>query len=99
MSVIEEDSVTSKSPAKTSVAVEQGVSATKLDNFVIYMSTMVSRVYFHKIKILLISIVTTEFKTIVNVCLNVFISCYLFWILICRQPFYTKAKLPVLNAG
>ena len=69
MSVIEEDSVTSKSPAKTSVAVKQGVSTTKLGHFVMYMSIMVSRVYFHKIKRLLFSIVTTEFKTKVFECL------------------------------
>ena len=50
MSVIEEDSVTSKSPAKTSVAVKQGVSTTKLGHFVMYMSIMVCSVYFHKIK-------------------------------------------------
>ena len=39
-----------------------------------------------------------EFKTIINVCLNVFISCHLFWTLFCHQLFQHKDKLPILNS-
>ena len=77
---------------------EHGASTSKLDHFIGYLLTMVYGVYCQKIKRLSLSIETTEFKAIINVCLNLLISCHLFRTLICDQIFQHKAKLLVLNS-